>query len=42
MSAFRTVDGAGRRRFLLHYLQMVAAMLVGMAVLGPSWAWGTR
>jgi hypothetical protein len=28
--------GRGRRRFLRHYLEMVAAMLVGMVILGAA------
>jgi hypothetical protein len=30
-----TLRGPARRRFVRHYLEMVVAMLVGMAVLGP-------
>ncbi len=32
----RAAEGHGRRRFLRHYLEMVAAMLVGMVVLGAA------
>lgn len=39
MKAFRTLGGAGRRRFLAHYLEMVVVMVVGMAVLGPLESW---
>jgi len=34
--ATHAAGGHGRRRFLRHYLEMVAAMLVGMAVLGAA------
>jgi inner membrane protein involved in colicin E2 resistance len=30
------------RRFALHYLQMVLAMIAGMIVLIPTWSWVTR
>jgi len=29
-------EGPGRRRFLRHYLEMVAAMVVGMVILGAA------
>jgi hypothetical protein len=32
----RAAGGPGRRRFLRHYLEMVAAMVVGMVVLGAA------
>lgn len=32
-----TASAHGRRQFLWHYLEMVAAMQVGMAVLGVAW-----
>jgi len=31
---------AAMGRFGLHYVEMVVAMVVGMTVLGPVWAWG--
>lgn len=34
-----TVRRASVLRFALHGLEMVIAMLVGMIVLGPVWAW---
>jgi len=34
-----TVRGPSVRRFVLHGLEMVIAMVVGMVVLGPVWAW---
>jgi hypothetical protein len=30
------------RAFVRHYLEMVAAMLLGMLVLYPPWVWATR
>jgi hypothetical protein len=30
------------RRFAVHYLQMVLAMIAGMIVLIPCWTWATR
>ena len=30
------------RRFAVHYLQMVLAMIAGMIVLIPGWTWATR
>jgi hypothetical protein len=34
-----SLRGAALRRFVRHYLEMVVAMLVGMAVLGPVESW---
>ena len=39
MNSLSSLRGAALRRFVRHYLEMVVAMLVGMAVLGPVESW---